>query len=228
MIGNSYGEFDIEKYAALEPGLLISHMYQAPALWYVPDQSAEKILALAPSVAVGVAGVPLTTPLQRYADLAASLGADLGSGPNAAQKARFDKASGDLRAAARAHPDITVMACSASADAFYVSTPAAAADLGYYKSLGVNFVVPAHVKGGFFETLSWESADTYKADVLMLDDRTATLQPKDLTGKPTWARLPAVQARPGARLAQRADLLLRQVRRPDRGPGQGHHVARRR
>lgn len=194
VIGNSYGQFNIEKYAALDPGLLISHMYQAPALWYVPDQSAKQILALAPSVAVGVAGVPLTTPLRRYAELAASLGADLGSSRNAAQKARFDKASGDLRAAAKAHPGTTVMACSASADSFYVSTPAAAADLAYYKGLGVNFIVPDHVQGGFFETLSWETADTYKADVLMLDDRTATLQPKDLTGKPTWARLPAVEA----------------------------------
>jgi iron complex transport system substrate-binding protein len=194
VIGNTWGEFNIEKYAALNPGLLISHMYEAPTLWYVPDESAKKILALAPSVGVNIAGVPLTTPLRRYAELAASLGADLGSGSNAAQKARFDKASADLRSAAKAHPGITVMASSASADAFYVSTPSSASDLSYYKSLGVDFIVPDKVKGGFFETLSWETADKYQADVVMLDDRTATLQPKDLSGKPTWAQLPAVKA----------------------------------
>jgi iron complex transport system substrate-binding protein len=194
VIGNTWGEFNIEKYAALDPDLLISHMYEAPTLWYVPDESAKKILALAPSVGVNVAGVPLTTPLRRYAELAASLGADLDSGQNAAQKTRFETASADLRAAAKAHPGITVMAASASADSFYVSTPSAAADLGYYRSLGVDFVVPDKVKGGFFETLSWETADKYKTDIVMLDNRAATLQPKDLTGRPTWAQLPAVKA----------------------------------
>jgi iron complex transport system substrate-binding protein len=194
VIGNTWGEFNIEKYASLSPGLLISHMYQAPALWYVPDESASKILALAPSVGINVAGVPLTTPLQRYAELAASLGADMDSARNAAQKTRFEQASAALRAAAKAHGGITVLAASASADSFYASAPSAAADLSYYKSLGVDFVVPNKVQGGFFETLSWENADKYKTDIVMLDSRTATLQPKDLTAKPTWGRLPAVKA----------------------------------
>ncbi|MFI0901438.1 ABC transporter substrate-binding protein [Streptomyces sp. NPDC020983] len=194
VIGNVWGEFNLEKYAALGPGLLVSHTYDAKALWYVPEQSAGKILALAPSAAVNVTGVPLTTPLRRYAELAAALGADLGSAANTAARTRFETASAGLRAAARAAGGITVMACSASADSFYVSTPSSAADLTYYKSLGVNFVVPNKVEGGFFETLSWENADTYKADVLMLDSRSATLQPKDLTGRPTWQRMPAVEA----------------------------------
>ncbi|MEV6010892.1 ABC transporter substrate-binding protein [Streptomyces sp. NPDC051976] len=194
VIGNTWGEFNIEKYASLGPQLLVSHMYQAPTLWYVPDESAKKILGIAPSVGVNIAGVPLTTPLQRYAELAASLGADMTAGANAAAKSRFEKASADLRAAAKAAGGIKVMACSGAADAFYVSTPASAADLSYYKSLGVDFIVPNKVQGGFFETLSWETADKYEPDVILLDNRTATLQPKDLAAKPTWARLPAVRA----------------------------------
>jgi iron complex transport system substrate-binding protein len=194
VIGNTWGEFSIEKYAALSPGLLISHMYQAPTLWYVPEESAKKILEIAPSVGVNLAGVPLTTPLQRYAELAASLGADMNSPRNTAQKTRFEQASAALRAAVKAHPGIKVMASSGAADAFYVSTPASASDLSYYRSLGVDFVVPDKVQGGFFETLSWENAGKYQADVIMLDNRAATLQPKDLAGKPTWARLPAVKA----------------------------------
>jgi iron complex transport system substrate-binding protein len=196
VLGNTWGEFSVEKYAALNPGLLISHMYEPPTLWYVPDQSAGKILGIAPSVGIKVAGVPLTTPLQRYAQLAASLGADMNSGANAAQKARFEKASAGLRTAAKAAraAGIKVLAASASTESFYVSTPSSAADLTYYRSLGVDFVVPNKVQGGFFETLSWETADKYRADVIMLDNRTATLQPKDLKGKPTWNRLPAVTA----------------------------------
>lgn len=194
VIGNTWGEFNIEKYAALSPELLISHMYQAPTLWYVPDESAKKILGIAPSVGINVAAVPLTTPLQRYAELAASLGADVTSGPNAAAKSRFEKASADLRAAAKASGGIKVLAASASTESFYVSTPSSAADLTYYKSLGVDFVIPDKVTGGFFETLSWETADKYTSDLILLDNRSATLQPKDLAGKPTWAQLPAVKA----------------------------------
>lgn len=197
VLGNTWGEFSIEKYAALSPGLLISHMYQPPALWYVPDESADKILALAPAVGIDIAGVPLTTPLRRYAELAAALGADLASAANAAQSTRFERASANLRsaaAAAKARGGVKVLAASAATDSFYVSTPSSAADLSYYQRLGVDFVVPDDVKGGFFETLSWETADKYPADVVMLDDRSASLQPEDLTGKPTWQRLPAVEA----------------------------------
>jgi iron complex transport system substrate-binding protein len=194
VLGNTWGEFNIEKYASLDPQLLISHMYEPPTLWYVPDQSSKQILALAPSIGIDVAGSPLTTPLTRYAELATALGADMSSAANAAQKKRFEDASAALRSAAKTHGGITVMACSASADSFYVSTPSSAADLSYYKSLGVRFIVPDKVQGGFFETLSWENADKYRADVLMLDNRTSSLHPKDLTGKPTWGELPAVKA----------------------------------
>jgi iron complex transport system substrate-binding protein len=65
----------------------------------------------------------------------------------------------------------------------------------YYRQLGVDLVVPDKVdKGGYFQSLSWENADAYRADLIMLDDRTGTLQPNDLASKPTWSRLPAVRA----------------------------------
>ncbi|SHN11040.1 ABC transporter substrate-binding protein [Actinacidiphila paucisporea] len=194
VLGNVWGEFAVEKYAALSPGLLISHMYDAKSLWYVPEQSAAKILGIAPSAGINVTGVPLTTPLRRYAELAAALGADLASAANAAAKTRFETASAGLRAAAKSAGGLTVMAASASTESFYVSTPSSASDLTYYQSLGVDFIVPDKVEGGFFETLSWEAADKYKADVIMLDNRSATLQPEDLTGRPTWRQLPAVKA----------------------------------
>ena len=42
--------------------------------------------------------------------------------------------------------------------------------------------------------LDWENADKYGADLILLDSRSSALQPKDLTGKPTWQQLPAVKA----------------------------------
>ncbi len=194
-VGSAWGEFSIEKYAALRPELLVTHMFLPNALWYVPDASKTKILALAPAAGIMVANTPLTTPIERYAKLAASLGADLGSSTVVAAKQRFDKAVASLQAAVKANPDVKVMAASAAQDLLYVSKPSVYADLNYYARLGVQFVVPDKVDSdGFFEDLSWENADKYRADLILLDSRSSALQPRDLTGKPSWAKLPAVKA----------------------------------
>ncbi|MTE17861.1 ABC transporter substrate-binding protein [Streptomyces sp. TRM43335] len=196
VIGNVWGEFDIEKYAALNPELLVTHQYDEGSLWYVPDESKDKILKLAPSVAVQVADVSLLKPIQRYAELAESLGADLKSQQVTDGKARFEAAAEKLRKAAKASGGLRVLAASGSADYFYVSTPAPAADLKYFAELGVNFVVPEDVEasGGYFESLSWENAGQYEADLIILDNRDTALQAEDLESKPTWKALPAVKA----------------------------------
>ncbi|MFC0600360.1 ABC transporter substrate-binding protein [Streptomyces palmae] len=194
VLGNAWGQFNLEKYAALDPDLLISNMFIPGALFYVPEQSEKQILGLAPSVAIGTGQVSLPEPIKRYAELAASLGADLKAPKVVSAKERFEKAAENLRRLTKSSR-IKVMACSASPELFYVSNPGANSDLIYFRELGVDLVQPAKTdKGGYYESLSWENADKYGADLLFLDDRTATLQPKDLTGKPTWARLPAVKA----------------------------------
>ncbi|GGM54167.1 ABC transporter substrate-binding protein [Dactylosporangium sucinum] len=193
-LGNAWGEFNIEKYATLQPELLVTNTYEPPALWYVPDDSKDKIAALAPSVAIKVAGVSLAQVLARYGELAASLGADQNAKLVTDAKARFEAAAAAVRDAVKANGGLKVLAGSASADLFYVSTPKIYADLSYYQELGVEVIVPDNVTGGFFENLSWETVDKYKADVILLDSRTSALQPKDLTAKPTWAALPAVKA----------------------------------
>ncbi|UQI44286.1 ABC transporter substrate-binding protein [Streptomyces sp. HU2014] len=194
ILGNAWGEFNVEKYAALAPDLLVTNMLQGSELWYVPDGSKKKILALAPSVGINVTKVSLTKVIGRYAELAGSLGADLKAKKVTDAKARFEKASETLRKAARDKKGLKVLCASGSADLLYVSDPAVYADLAYFRSLGVEFVVPGKVTGGFFESLSWENAGKYAADVILLDNRTAALQPKDLEAKPTWAGLPAVKA----------------------------------
>jgi iron complex transport system substrate-binding protein len=194
IIGNAYGEFNIEKYAALHPDLLVTDMFQPPNLWFVPDDSKTKILALAPSVGFTTSHVSLPQPIQRHEQLAAALGADIKAAAVTAAKARFDKATESVRAAAKANSGIKVLAASGSPDLFYVSDPRVYADLAYFRSLGVDIIVPNKVTGGFFENLSWENADKYPADIILLDSRTSALQPKDLAAKPSWSKLPAVKA----------------------------------
>jgi iron complex transport system substrate-binding protein len=194
VLGNAWGEFNVEKYAALNPELLVTNMIQGQELWYVPDDSKKKILGLAPSVGISTSKTSLTHVIGRYAELARSLGADAQAAKVTEAKARFEKASESLRKAAQANRGLKVLAASGSADLLYVSDPGVYADLTYFKQLGVDLVVPDKVTGGFFESLSWENADKYPADLILLDNRTAALQPKDLAAKPTWAGLPAVQA----------------------------------
>ena len=200
ILGNSWGQFKIEKYAALGPDLLVSTMFDsAGTLWYVPEESKDKILKLAPSVGISVYDRPMTEPLRRLLDLATALGADPKADRVTRAKKRFEEASDRLRRVAKANRDIKVLVGSASQEIFYVSGTNLSADLEYYKSLGVHFVEPPESakkdSGGWFENLSWENVDKYDADLIMLDNRTSALQKSDIDrAKPTWRKLPAVAA----------------------------------
>ncbi|MGC5000898.1 ABC transporter substrate-binding protein [Streptomyces sp. NBC_00353] len=194
ILGNVWGEFNVEKYAALGPELLVTAMWEKDALWYVPDESKDKILKLAPSVALWAAQTTIPKAIQRHEDLAASLGADVKAAEITAAKARFEKAAARLRAAAKSKPNIKVMIGSASQDLFYVSLAKTSADTLYFQELGVKFVEPKVNAAGFFEELSWENVDKYDADIIMMDNRSSALQPDALTSKPTWVQLPAVKA----------------------------------
>ncbi|MEU3250069.1 ABC transporter substrate-binding protein [Streptomyces sp. NPDC006997] len=211
VLGNEWGQFNIEKYVSLSPDLLVSTMFDDQGtLWYVPDESKDKILAVgAQSVGISVYDRQLTEPLQRTLELAGSLGADVTSAEITEAKKRFEDASARLRAAAKAKPDLTVMAGSASQDIFYVSGTNLSVDLEYFKALGVNFVEPPEDAkaegGGWFESLSWENVDKYDADIIMMDDRTSAIQPADIT-EGTWKKLPAVKA--GQVIARSAEPIL--------------------
>ena len=198
ILGNAWDQFNVEKYAALAPDVLITTMFDdAGTLWYVPEASKDKIAKLAPSVGISVYDRQITEPLQRMWELAESLGADLTAAAVTDAKKKFEEAATRLRAAAKAKPDIKVMAGSASQDLFYVSGTNLSIDLEYFKALGVNFVEPSEkakaVGGGWYESLSWENVDKYQADIIMMDDRSSTIQPADIT-EATWKKLPAVKA----------------------------------
>lgn len=199
VLGNVWGQFNIEKYAALAPDLLVSTMFDDQGtLWYVPEESKKKILAVgAPTVGISVYDRQLTGPLQRMLALAKSLGGDVASAGVTAAKKRFEDAAARLRAAAKAKPDIKVLVGSAADTLFYVSGTDLSVDLEYFKALGVNFVEPTDKdktkSGGWYESLSWENADKYPADIIMMDNRTSAIQPADIT-EGTWKKLPAVQA----------------------------------
>ncbi|MFJ5262384.1 ABC transporter substrate-binding protein [Streptomyces sp. NPDC088387] len=194
-LGTAFGQFNIEKYAALQPDLLVSNMFPAPDLWYVPAESKNKIEALAPSVGVSIARTSLLNPLKRTAELAESLGADLSATKVTDAKARFDTAVETLRAAAKANGGLKVMAVTGDSENFYVAVPDSYSDLNYFKDLGVEFVEGKKSdEWGFWEFLSWENVDKYHADLIMVDNRSTALTLDQLDEQATWRELPAVKA----------------------------------
>ncbi|MFD7699519.1 ABC transporter substrate-binding protein [Streptomyces caelestis] len=198
IFGNKFDSFNVEQYAAFGPEVLISTTFdEAGSLWYVPEASKDKIAKLAPSVAISVYDLQMPVPLRRMAELAESLGADMKATKVVEAKKKFEAAAERLRKAAKARPEIRVLAGSAAPDVFYVSGSNYSIDLEYFKSLGVNLVEPPEeakkATGGWFETLSWENVDKYPADVIIMDDRASTIQPADIT-EATWKKLPAVKA----------------------------------
>ncbi|WP_171162927.1 ABC transporter substrate-binding protein [Streptomyces sp. I05A-00742] len=194
-LGEQWGQFSLEKYAALKPDLLISNMFPPPDLWYVPQDSKKKIETLAPTVGINVARTSLLQPLKRTAELAESLGADLTAKPVTDAKARFDKAVDTLRKAAEANRGLKVLAMTGDQNQFYVAVPDSYCDLNFFKSLGIQFVEGKKSdEFGFWEFLSWENAGKYHADLLMVDNRSTAPKPQELKKKPTWNLLPAVKA----------------------------------
>ncbi|WP_407563061.1 ABC transporter substrate-binding protein [Streptomyces sp. 184] len=196
VIGNTYGQFSVEKYASLQPELLVTNMQEPPVLWYLPEESTEEITSLAPAVGIRTSGTSLDAAIGRYAELAEALGADLKAEKVVRARSRFEKASQTLAKTAADRRGLKVLAVSASADMLYAAVAEDFGDLRYYEQLGVEFVTPEKPgERGFWEESSWETVDRFEADVVMVDRRTGNLQPDQLAeSKPTWRRLPAVAA----------------------------------
>ncbi|MEV4110400.1 ABC transporter substrate-binding protein [Nonomuraea sp. NPDC049695] len=196
-IGNVWGEFNVEKYASLRPDLLVAGMYQKNTLWYVPQESVQAVDQVAPSVGVQLSGRPLVEIIEKYGQLAAALGADPKAAPVVAANSRFDAASAALKSLAAARPGLKVMVVTATPDNLYVAYLPDHPDITYWGELGLNIVHPARPtesEGGFWEVLSWENADKYQADVILVDARSQSMKTEEMAKKPTWAKLPAVRA----------------------------------
>lgn len=192
-ISETFGEFNLEKYATLKPELLITPMQVKNELWYVPATSVEPIEALNPIIAISHLDTTVTKLIDRYAELAKVLGADLAAEPVAKAKAEFEAVSKALSGAATKLAGLKVLFISATADNAYLGIAPAFADLRMLADLGVRFVTPkADAADPHWETLSWEQVGKYPADVILYDERTRDIFTKSRI--PTYLQMPAVKA----------------------------------
>jgi iron complex transport system substrate-binding protein len=193
VLSDVYGQFDVEKFAAMNPQALIDLMFVKDELWYLPDGLQAKVEAVAPTIAIEMLNLNLLQIIENFADLAARLGADVTSPAVTRSKADFETAVAQVEAAVAAKPDLTVLGISRSADKVWIANAAQHPDFAYLQTLGVTFV-DAEVSDPslYFNEISYEKIDEFAADVIFDDSRGGVIAAADK--QPTWRALPAVKA----------------------------------
>lgn len=190
IIGQAWGEVDIEKAAALAPDLVIAEYWPLDTAWSGGEDVETALSALAPITGV-TQGASILTLIEDYEALAQSLGADLTQPQIAADKSAFEAALAEFKAATSAKPNLTALAVWAGNDALYVAATEGAAELMDFKAWGLNLIDPEVADDrGYWETLSWENADKYQPDLILVDNRSAsTIETAE--AQPTWTLIKA-------------------------------------
>lgn len=196
-IGEVYGEIDMEQLVALQPDLIIVDLWtETLDLWGLDAGATAQVQEIAPAIAIRFIDLPVDDLITRLGELAESLGADLEAPEVVEARTDFERASTELEAAIAEKPDMTALFIAGWDEALYVASPASWADLIYFNQLGLEIVMPDALDEGFpvWQTLSWEQAGKYPADIALQDARAGAPTVEDLNEIPTWAAHPAAQA----------------------------------
>ena len=196
-LGQEYQEFDIEKLVGLNPDLLVGVTYDPSNpddVWYLAPDSMDKIRSIAPVVTASVVRQSVTETIGTFETLAAALGAAMSADTVTAAKADFMAASDEVKAAAAAKPGLSVLVVSGGPDNIYIAAPAVAPDLTYFRELGVDVIEPKD-QANYWETLSWEQANLYPADMILNDVRSTWFTIEQMYEQPSFANLPAAKAK---------------------------------
>lgn len=199
--GSGYGEVNAERLAALDPDVVVAGKYpDYPGLWHLTEEQEQMVNRFAPTIGVQQAGLQLPEGISKYQRAAEALGSDPDSERVRRDEAAFQRAADRLRTLGermRAQ-DQSILAVGGNRESFYAVNPPSHPDLAYYaEQLGLPLVVPDNPDqdgGSYFETLSWENADAYPADVLLWDSRSESLPPEEMRSNPVFAQREEVAA----------------------------------
>ena len=193
IIGQAWGEVDIEKAAALQPDLVIAEYWPLDTTWSGGEAVVNALSPLAP-ITGPTNGDSILALIEDYEEIAASLGADLSEPSIAADKAAFETAKVAFEAATAAKPNLTALAVWAGEDALYVAATGGSAELMDFHAWGLNLIDPEVADDrGYWETLSWENADKYQPDLILVDNRSPATMETALA-QPTWTLMKAAEA----------------------------------
>ena len=194
--GNATEPIQLEKLASLDPDLTITLTWTLDdpvEYWSIEEALVPQVQAIAPLLAMSATG-RADVNTERFAELAAALGADLETPELAEAKAGYETAKTDFLAAAAAKADLVMLFVGITPEAVWVANPADWADLNFYLESGVSIVQPDAEPGSYWEQLSHEQALKYPADIIMVSTRPDAIGYDELPEHPTFSAHPAVQA----------------------------------
>ena len=77
VLADVYGEFDVEKFAAMNPQVLIDLMFEPGKLWYLPEDLQTKVEQVSPTIGMEMLNLGLVDIIKSFEVVAGKLGADL-------------------------------------------------------------------------------------------------------------------------------------------------------
>jgi iron complex transport system substrate-binding protein len=193
VLSKTYGEFDIEAYAAMAPELLVDLVFVPPALWYVPEKGAEKIEQIAPTLGMEMLNLNLLQIIENFSRLAGELGADQNALLVTDAKSAFEGEVAKVKAAVAANPGLRALGVSRTAETAWVANAAQHPDFAYLKTLGVAFVDHKGKDTDYFTEVSYEELDKFSGDIIFDDARDPSIRAA-ADKLATWQALPAVEA----------------------------------
>ncbi len=170
-IVGDYGTLDLEKLVELDADLYVDLTFGGDSLWYLTEEEIGQVEAIVPTLGISMQKISVLDSIARFEDLASSLGADLESAEVNAAREEFADAESDLMAAIAENPGLSVLVVSPAVDTLYVASPEWMVDLHYFRDLGLDIINPETAEEGFWELLSWEQANKYPADLILIDAR---------------------------------------------------------
>jgi iron complex transport system substrate-binding protein len=189
---------DAERLLALGADLFVTITWgdeENPYSWSFADlETYQRISQIVPVVAISATG-SADANIQRFAELAGLLGADLGTPSLVAAREAYDEAVAVFAAEAERQAALTTLFVYADGESEYVANPGDWADLAMYERLGLNIIHPEASPGEFWQQLSAEQAMLYPSDMLFQSTRAEVLSLEALATHPTYGQLPAVQTR---------------------------------
>jgi iron complex transport system substrate-binding protein len=196
ILGEEWGVIDVEKAADLNPDLIVADWWPAEkahsGLEDGVKEESKKLAELAPVVGA-TQGESILELAQGYEKLAASLGADVDDPKYTKGKDAFEASLTRFKTAVAAKPGLTALAVSPADDLLYVAVPEHAPELLDFRSWGLDVIVPDNPDKDFpyWENLSWENADKYQPDILLIDSRQYDSLLEKAAAHPTWKSIRA-------------------------------------